>query len=85
MPKLLGTYEQPIVKWIEDIISNPRYDLIVDVGCAEGYYAAGFAYVRPDIQIVAIDNNPLALKDAETLITLKLVRTESNIKKRLYT
>lgn len=89
LPKLLGTYEQPIVKWIDDIIREPHYDLIVDVGCAEGYYAVGFAHVRPDLKIVAIDINPVALKDAETLITLNSlqhrVKLESDFTPELLT
>jgi hypothetical protein len=41
-PKLLGTYEREITPFIEDILAKD-FDIIIDVGCAEGYYAVGFA------------------------------------------
>jgi hypothetical protein len=39
-PKLLGTYESEIVDIIEELVRN-RYDRIIDIGAAEGYYAVG--------------------------------------------
>jgi len=52
--KLLGFYEEElhsaITRW-----SDRDYDVIVDVGCAEGYYAAGLGLRFPDARIVAID------------------------------
>lgn len=41
-PKLLGTYEREITPFVEDILAK-EFELIIDVGCAEGYYAVGFA------------------------------------------
>jgi hypothetical protein len=41
-PKLLGTYERELVSWIEALLREP-FDLVVNVGAAEGYYAVGFA------------------------------------------
>jgi len=42
VPILLGTYELELHKII-DSISPGRYERIIDVGCAEGYYAVGLA------------------------------------------
>src|SRR5690348_1337426 len=55
-PKILGCYEQEIHAFIEEII-NKSYSVIVDVGCAEGYYAVGFAYRSSDVKVYAFDEN----------------------------
>ncbi|MDD2765429.1 MAG: hypothetical protein PHE83_15815 [Opitutaceae bacterium] len=41
-PKILGTYERELVPWIEALLREP-FDLVINVGAAEGYYAVGFA------------------------------------------
>src|SRR6516164_10354166 len=41
LPKLLGNYEAVIGDWISDAIGK-QYDVIIDLGCAEGYYVVGF-------------------------------------------
>lgn len=56
--KILGTYEQELHPFIEDEIkrlaelANPR---IVNIGCAEGYYAVGLARRLPAATVWAID------------------------------
>ena len=55
LPKILGSYEEPIHDWIEQVISKKKYDQILDIGCAEGYYACGFAMKLPDAKVVAYD------------------------------
>lgn len=52
--RLLGNYEASLIPVIETIIAR-NYDLIVDVGCAEGYYAVGFATRMPGARILARD------------------------------
>ncbi len=42
IPKLLGTYEQEL-HHIINIIGQRKYDLVIDIGSAEGYYAVGLA------------------------------------------
>jgi len=42
IPKLLGTYEQEL-HHIINIIGQRQYDLVIDIGSAEGYYAVGLA------------------------------------------
>jgi len=59
--KLLGLYEHELHPYIAKIIeSKPRN--IVNVGCAEGYYAVGLAYVLPEANVIAMDINPDGLK-----------------------
>lgn len=43
-PKLLGSYERELTDIINEIKDN-EYSQILDIGCAEGYYAVGFAYL----------------------------------------
>ncbi|MBM7069077.1 hypothetical protein [Actibacterium sp. 188UL27-1] len=54
LPKLLGSYEVEIASFIERI-SQRSYTDIVDIGCAEGYYAVGFGLMFADAQIHAYD------------------------------
>lgn len=44
--KLLGCYEQPLLPYIEAAI-QAGYPTIVNIGCAEGYYAVGMARRMP--------------------------------------
>jgi hypothetical protein len=42
VPKLLGAYEAELHPLIERLAAS-AYDLVINIGCAEGYYAVGFA------------------------------------------
>lgn len=57
--KLLGCYEQPLLPHIEAAIRE-NYPLILNIGCAEGYYAVGMARRMADTQVLAFDLNPKA-------------------------
>lgn len=57
--KLLGCYEQPLQPFIEQAIQK-QYDTILNIGCAEGYYAVGMAKRMPNTQVLAHDLNPKA-------------------------
>jgi len=70
LPKIIGSYEEPIQKWIEDIISNGSYKKIIDIGCAEGYYACGFALKLPETEIMAYDIDEKARYNTQNLATL---------------
>jgi hypothetical protein len=59
-PKLLGTYEQELHPFIERASRN-RYDAVVDIGCAEGYFAVGFARLFPSTPVLAYDTDQVAL------------------------
>lgn len=54
IPKLLGCYEAELHPVIERIVKTP-YARIVNVGCAEGYYAVGLALRMPSAEVVAYD------------------------------
>lgn len=56
IPLLFGTYESELHPIIEEVASN-RYDCIVDIGSAEGYYAVGLA-LRMKTTVHAFDCEP---------------------------
>ncbi len=55
-PKLLGSYESELNVVIEKLFKR-SYDLIIDIGCADGYYAVGFALKFPNSLILAYDTD----------------------------
>lgn len=58
-PKLVGSYEEEIQPWIEDSITK-GYELVIDVGCAEGYYAVGMAIRMLNARVIAYDVSEVA-------------------------
>ena len=60
-PKLLGSYEQELHPWVERLCHN-HYTEVVDVGCAEGYYAVGLALRLPGARVYAFDVSPHAMR-----------------------
>lgn len=58
-PKLLGCYERELAPIVESICRTP-YSTVVDIGCAEGYYAVGFARRLPHAKVYAFDTDPIA-------------------------
>ena len=57
--KLLGCYEQPLQPHIETAI-QANYPTLLNIGCAEGYYAVGMARRMPETKVMAFDLNPKA-------------------------
>jgi len=60
-PKLLGTYEAELHPALIAFAQH-RYDAIVDVGCAEGYYSVGAALLFPGTPVLAYDIDKGALE-----------------------
>lgn len=50
VPNLVGSYESELHLQIEQLILE-RPQVVIDVGCAEGYYAVGLAQRLPDATI----------------------------------
>ncbi len=59
IPKFVGTYEAELMPVVEEIVRR-KPPVIVDVGCAEGYYAVGFALRCPQARVLAFDTSPEA-------------------------
>lgn len=54
VPKLVGSYEAELHEIIAQAL-EAGYTTVVDVGCAEGYYANGFALRLPSVPVYAFD------------------------------
>ena len=60
-PKILGSYECELEPALREIARGASvYDTIVDVGCAEGYYAIGLLRLMPQARCHAFDSRPTA-------------------------
>ncbi|MFZ1789307.1 MAG: 50S ribosomal protein L11 methyltransferase, partial [Saprospiraceae bacterium] len=79
LPKLIGTYEMELANIIEDV-KNKSYETIIDIGCAEGYYAVGFAMTTSNAQIIAYDIDPDARELCLEMAKLNLVEDKIIIK-----
>jgi hypothetical protein len=67
VPKLIGSYECELHGVLEKILAS-HYDVVVDVGCAEGFYAVGLSMrLVGTPKIYAFDINPKARKLCQTL------------------
>jgi SAM-dependent methyltransferase len=58
-PLLVGSYEEELHPIIEELIATAP-TRIIDVGCAEGYYAVGLARRLPQADAYAFDIDPRA-------------------------
>jgi hypothetical protein len=80
-PKLLGTYELEIndaIEWIVDW----QPDVVVNVGCAEGYYAVGMARRCRTAQVVAFDIESRARRLVRRLAEMNHVADRIDIRRR---
>jgi hypothetical protein len=59
LPRLLGSYESELHPAIEGFAAA-GLDAIIDIGCAEGYYAVGMARLSPTTEIHAHDIDTVA-------------------------
>jgi hypothetical protein len=59
LPKLLGSYESELHPILEEMLQN-KYTEIVDIGCAEGFYAVGLALRFADAAVHAFDTDATA-------------------------
>lgn len=53
-PRLLGTYESELHPHLEKM-SRAGLECVIDIGCAEGYYAVGLARLLPAARVYAYD------------------------------
>lgn len=54
-PKVIGSYEHELNNLVENICATKKYTEILNVGCAEGYYAVGMAIRNPSAGVYAYD------------------------------
>ncbi|MGU3538845.1 50S ribosomal protein L11 methyltransferase [Methylobacterium sp. A54F] len=67
--KLLGSYEEPLHGFLMEVAGS-AYEAIIDVGCAEGYYAVGLARRTTTTRVYAYDTNPAAQEACRELAAL---------------
>jgi hypothetical protein len=58
LPKFLGAYEATLYPAIQQLTVRP-YDIVLNIGCAEGYYAVGFARAMPNTRVLAFDTDSI--------------------------
>jgi len=64
--KLLGCYEHELWDAVELAISR-KPNAVINVGCAEGYYAIGLKMRLPEVRVIAFDINPRSLQQCEEM------------------
>lgn len=72
-PKWLGSYEVELMAIVAEIVAT-SYATVIDVGCAEGYYAVGLASRLPAAQVYAYDIDFIARRQVRRLADLNSVR-----------
>ena len=75
--KLLGCYEAQLQPFLGKV--EGRYDDVVDIGCAEGYYAVGLARNTTVAHVHAHDTNPVARAACRELAELNGVADRISI------
>ncbi len=71
-PRLLGSYESELHPFVREVLAG-KPDVIVDIGCAEGYYAVGLARIAPWATVHAFDINELARRACHQLAAMNNV------------
>ena len=74
-PRIIGAYEAALVPVLEGIIASAP-ELIIDIGCAEGYYAVGLARRLPATRVIARDADPAAQEMCRAMATANGVTVE---------
>lgn len=77
--KLVGCFEEPIQGWISDV-ADRKYERIINIGSAEGYYAVGFAFTKAAPKVVAFDIVERPRQMLEKLATLNNVLPQIEIR-----
>jgi hypothetical protein len=59
LPKIVGCYEAELHEILAQVTGR-NYDIVVNIGCSEGYYAIGLSLRLPNACVFAFDIDPLA-------------------------
>lgn len=79
IPKLLGSYESELHPLFERLLAK-GYDDVIDVGCAEGYYATGMAMRLPEARVHAYDTSETARTLCSAMVALNGVGDRVSVK-----
>ena len=72
-PKLFGAYEAALDPVWDHVLAT-RYAEVLDVGCADGYYAVGLARLMPGVQVHAFDTDVWARRTVKEMAEANGVR-----------
>lgn len=75
VPKLLGCYEEELHDFLR-CLPQVGYTTILNIGCAEGYYAVGIKRLLPTARVLAFDTNPVAQEACKILAARNSVDVE---------
>lgn len=78
-PKWIGSYECELSGIIDAVVARP-YRRVVDVGCAEGYYAVGLALRMPHVEVITYDTDFLARRLVRKLAALNGVTARLEVR-----
>jgi hypothetical protein len=78
-PKWLGSYECELHGVLEEMVEI-RPDWLVDVGCAEGYYAVGLPRRLPALRVLAHDCDFISRRQTRRLARLNGVETRVEVR-----
>lgn len=77
--RLLGTYEMELHPFLSRLVTDET-PLILDVGCADGYYVVGLSRIAPNATVVGYDIDPSALEVTQTLAELNGVEGRVDVR-----
>jgi hypothetical protein len=69
VPKWLGCYELELHNIVEGACAS-GYNRVINIGCAEGYYAVGFGWRMAQTEIFAFDTDPIARDQTRRLAAM---------------
>lgn len=75
VPKLLGCYEEELHPFL-NTLAQANYTTVLNVGCAEGYYAVGIKRLLPAVRMLAYDINPSAQEACRDLAARNGIEVE---------
>jgi hypothetical protein len=73
LPKLLGTYELELHPVIE-AIQKDSFELLVNIGAGEGYYAIGLAKTMPRLKIAAFERDVRGQEELASMAVLNDIK-----------
>ncbi len=76
--KVLGTYESELHPYL-DRLKGRFYQTIINIGCAEGYYAGGFSNLFPQSDLVLFETIEKYWKDIEKTLELNQFKESHRI------
>ncbi len=81
LTKLIGSYEDELHPTLQNLSKN-KYSDIIDIGCAEGYYAVGLALLFPEARIHAYDIEERALDLCRKMATANHTMERTTLKRK---